>query len=126
MSPCSCSHTHTHTHTRQANSFWLDNTRSLTFTGSPNFGVEDDEIRPQFAGPLALQEGHETAEVLQVEGVVSPGRLVAVADHGAEQTLVARGWRAHKPAQLEGVRDVALDKEQDWWRKDFRQHRSRT
>ena len=57
---------------------------------------------------------------------MSSGRLVAVADHGAEQTLVARGWRAHKPAQLEGVRDVALDKEQDWRRKDFRQHRSRT
>ena len=86
-------------------------TRFLTFTGSPNFGVEDDEIGPQFAGPLSLEEGHEAAEVLQVEGVVSPRRLVPVADHGAEEPLVTRRWGADEPPQLEGVRDVALDKE---------------
>lgn len=53
--------------------------------------VHDDELGPQLADAPPLEDGHEPAQVLQVEGVAGAAhlRVVLRALHGAVQALAA-------------------------------------
>jgi len=46
----------------------------------------------QFAGTFAFQQRYKTAEVLQVQSVVTTGRVITVAYDGAVQTFLV-WWR---------------------------------
>ncbi len=78
------------------------------FATGLDLGVEDNELGADLAGALSLEERDEASEVLEVERVVPAGRLLAVSDHRAVQPLLRRWRHTHELAQLERVRDVAL------------------
>lgn len=73
--------------------------------------VHDDELRPQLADAPPLEDGHEPAQVLQVERVAWAAhlRVVLRALHGAVQTLVAGRRVADKVAHVVGVWNGGLE-----------------
>ena len=81
-------------------------------------GIEDDELGPDLAGALALEQGDQPAQVLEVEGVGGAAArhvgLLAVPDHGAVQAHVAPRRLAHKLPQRAVLRDAALQPPKTW------------
>jgi len=53
----------------------------------------------QFAGTFAFQQRYKSAEVLQVERVISTGCVITVPDDGAVQTFLVRWRNASKLTQ---------------------------
>ena len=75
-----------------------------------SLGVHYDKLRTELADPAALQDGHEAAQVLQVEREAGPTHLgvVLCAFHGAVKALAPRRGVADKVPHVVGVRDGGL------------------
>lgn len=73
--------------------------------------VHDDELGPQLADTPSLEDGHEPAQVLQVESVARAAhlRVILRALHGAVQTLVASRGIADKVSHVVGVWNGGLE-----------------
>jgi len=62
----------------------------------------------QFAGAFAFQQWYKSAEVLQIEGVVTAGRVIAVSYDGAVQTFLEWRRNARKLTQTTVAWNVTL------------------
>lgn len=77
-------------------------------------GVEDDELGPDLAGAPALEQRHQAAQVLYVEGV-AVGRLAGVAEHRAVETAAQGRWPGDEATELAGLGDAAARAGRSRW-----------
>lgn len=85
------------------------------FTRFPiRLGIHDDKLGTQFTDPSAFQDGHQTTQVLEVQGVAGAPdlRVVLGTLHGAVETLVPCSRVAHEVSHVVGVWDGGLKGQQ--------------
>lgn len=69
--------------------------------------IKYDELRPDFAGPSSLEQGNQSTQVFQVQGV-GPSFFIIMAQHGAVEATGHGGRPGYEVTELMGLRDVAL------------------
>lgn len=79
-----------------------------------NLRIEDDKLRPDLGGTFALQQRHQTAQILQIECVAGARTKIGVIImpyHGAVQPRGAQRRTRYKLAQRLEIRYTALKKD---------------
>lgn len=61
--------------------------------------IEYHEFWPDFARPSAFQQGHQTAQIFQIQRVTRH-RFNRVSEHGAVQPSTSRWWTRHETSQF--------------------------